>query len=199
MSTSPSEPGLKVLLLSRNAERTALLMEGLRDAGCTDVIITGEARGLLRRIVDSEPDVICAELGSPQPDELEQVFEVARAARRPFALFVDRSDADMIAAAVEAGIGAYIIDGLRKERVGPVLALAVSRFQAFNRLHEEVERARQALEERKIVERAKGILMKSRELTEEEAYALLRKTAMNENRRLAEVAQSLIIAAGLLR
>ena len=154
---------------------------------------------MLRRIADENPDVVCADLGSPGREELEQIFEVARNARRPIAVFVDRSDHDAIAAAVDAGIGAYVIDGLRKERVGAILALAVSRFHAFNRLHEQIERAQQALEERKIVERAKGILMKQRALCEEEAYALLRRTAMNENRRLADVAQSLILAAGLLR
>lgn len=194
-----SERGLRVLLMGREERRASTLEEGLREAGCADVVRVREMQSLLRRIADEDPDVVFADLGSAARAELAQIFEVARHARRPIAVFVDRSDADMIAAAVEAGIGAYIIDGLRKERVSAILALAVSRFHAFNRLQEEIERARQALEERKIVERAKGILMKHRALSEEEAYVLLRKTAMNENRRLADVAQSLIVAAGLLR
>ncbi len=194
-----SERGLRVLLVSGDEARSSTLAEGLREAGCAEIVRMRETQNLLRRIIDEEPDVIFADLGDPEPRALEQMFQISRCARRPIAVFVDRSDSDAIAAAVEAGIGAYIIDGLRKERVSAILALAVSRFHAFNRLHEEVEHARQALEERKIVERAKGILMKGRALSEEEAYALLRKTAMNENRRLADVAQSLIIAAGLLR
>jgi len=114
-------------------------------------------------------------------------------------MFVDRSDADMIAAAVDAGVGAYVVDGLRKERVKSVLDTAVSRFNAFNKLREELDRAKAALDERKIVERAKGILMKERGLTEDMAYALLRKAAMNESRKIGEVAQSLVTAAKLLK
>jgi len=105
----------------------------------------------------------------------------------------------MIAAAVDAGVSAYIVDGLRKERVKSILELAVSRFRAFNRMREELDRTKQALEERKTVERAKGILMKERGINELEAYALLRRVAMNENRRLADVAQSVVTAARLLK
>lgn len=191
--------GLRVLLMSREETRSSILEEGLRAAGCAEVVLVREMQSLLRRIADEDPDVVCADLGSPERAELEQIFQIARNARRPIAVFVDRSDGAAIAAAVDAGIGAYVIDGLRSERVGAILALAVSRFHAFNRLHEEIERARQALEERKLVDRAKGILMKHRALSEEQAYALLRRTAMNESRRLADVAQSLIVAAGLLR
>jgi response regulator NasT len=114
-------------------------------------------------------------------------------------MFVDRSDTDMIAAAVDAGVGAYVVDGLRKERVKSVLDTAVSRFNSFNKLREELDRAKAALDERKIVERAKGILMKERGLTEDAAYTLLRTAAMNESRRISEVAQSLVTAARLLK
>lgn len=194
-----SERGLRILLVDQNAERASVLEQGLREAGCADVLIVRETHKLLRRIVDEDPDVIFIDLESPNRDVLEQMFQVSRCVRRPIAMFVDRSDTDMIVAAVEAGVGAYVVDGLRKERVKSILELAVSRFRAFNRLRDEMERAKQALEERKIIERAKGILMRERQLSEEEAYALLRKVAMNENRRIAEVAQSLVTAAGLLR
>ncbi len=105
----------------------------------------------------------------------------------------------MIRSAVEAGVGAYIVDGLRKERVKSILDMAVSRFNAFTQLREELDHVKQELEERKVIERAKGILMKERSLSEEAAYNLLRKAAMNENRRLAEVAQSVVTAARLLK
>jgi len=193
------ERRLRVLLMSRDESRASILEEGLRETGYAEVVRAREMRSLLRRIADEEPDVVFADLGAPQREELEQIFEVSRHARRPIAVFVDHSEPEAISAAVQAGIGAYVIDGLRKERVSAILALAVSRFHAFNKLLEELASARRALEERKIVERAKGILMKDRALTEEQAYALLRKTAMNANRRLADVAQSLITAAGLLR
>jgi response regulator NasT len=127
------------------------------------------------------------------------MFQVSRVVRRPVAMFVDRSDSDMIKAAVESGVGAYVVDGLKKERVKAVVDMAVSRFNAFNDLREELDRARQALDERKVVERAKGILMKERGLSEEAAYALLRKAAMSDNKRVVEIAQAVITAAGLLR
>jgi response regulator NasT len=105
----------------------------------------------------------------------------------------------MIKAAVESGVGAYVVDGLKKERVKAVVDMAVSRFNAFNDLREELDKAKQALDERKVIERAKGILMKERGLTEETAYALLRKAAMSDNKRVVEIAQAVITAAGLLR
>jgi response regulator NasT len=113
-------------------------------------------------------------------------------------MFVDRSDTASIEAAVDAGVSAYIVDGLRKERVKPILQMAISRFNAFSRMAHELEEARTELENRKLLDRAKGILMKSRGLSEAEAYALLRKAAMNQNRKISDIAQSLVTAAGLL-
>jgi response regulator NasT len=161
--------------------------------------VVRDMANLLRRIVDEDPDVIFIDLENPNRDVLEQMFQVSRCVRRPIAMFVERSDTETIKRAVEAGVSAYIVDGLRKERVKAILDMAVSRFNAFNQLYDELERAKQELEERKLIERAKGILMKERGLTEEAAYGLLRKAAMNENRRLAEVAQSVVTAARLLK
>jgi two-component system, response regulator / RNA-binding antiterminator len=194
-----SEMGLRILLVDQNVMRASVLEEGLREAGCSDVIVVRDMQNLLRRIVDADPDVIFIDLENPNRDVLEQMFQVSRSVRRPIAMFVDRSDTDMIAAAVDAGVGAYVVDGLKKERVKSILELAVSRFHAFNRIRDELEHTKQALEERKIIDRAKGILMKERNLSEEQAYALLRKAAMNENRRVVEVAQSLLTAARLLK
>ena len=127
------------------------------------------------------------------------MFQVSRAVKRPVAMFVDQSDAASIEAAVDAGVSAYIVGGLRKERVKNILDLCISRFNAFSRLQDELDRTRSALEERKVIDRAKGILMKAKNLTEETAYAMLRKTAMNENKKIAEVAQSVITAAELFK
>jgi response regulator NasT len=126
------------------------------------------------------------------------MFQVSRSVRRPVVMFVDQSDKASIEAAIDAGVSAYVVDGMRKERVKPILDMAISRFNAFHRLREELDRTKQALEDRKIIDRAKGILMKSRNISEEDAYALLRKTAMNESRRMADVARSLVTAAKLL-
>jgi response regulator NasT len=114
-------------------------------------------------------------------------------------MFVDQSDRGTIEAAVDAGVSAYIVGGLRKERVKNILDLCISRFNAFSRLQNELDRTRSALEARKVIDRAKGILMRAKNLSEEEAYALLRTTAMNEKRKIADVAQSVITAAELLK
>src|SRR5262245_14991916 len=125
------EPSLRILLVDQNADRAAILEDGLREAGLRDITIVRETQSLLRRIVDLDPDVIFIDLENPNRDVLEQMFQVSRSVRRPIAMFVDRSDTDMIKAAVEAGVGAYVVDGLKTERVKAMLAMAVSRFHAF--------------------------------------------------------------------
>ena len=190
---------LRILIVDQNVTRASILEDGLREAGYLRVTVLRDMQNLMRRIVELDPDMIFIDLENPARDVLEQMFQVSRCVRRPIAMFVDRSDTDMIEAAVEAGVGSYVVDGLRKERVKSVLDTAISRFNAFNRLRDELDRARQALDERKVVERAKGILMQQRGMSEESAYALLRKAAMNENRRISEVAQSVVTAAGLLK
>jgi response regulator NasT len=193
------DPSLRILVVDQNVTRASILEEGLREAGYANVAVVRDMQNLLRRIVDADPDVIFIDLENPNRDVLEQMFQVSRCVRRPIAMFVDHSDTDMIRAAVESGVGAYVVDGLCKERVKSILDMAVSRFDAFNQLRDELDRARQELEDRKVIERAKGILMRDRSLSEDAAYALLRKAAMNENRRLADVAQSVVTAARLLK
>ncbi len=162
------------------------------------VTVVHEVNGIARIIETLMPDVIIIDIENPNRDMMEHLFQLTRTVSRPIAMFVDRSDTASIEAAVDAGVSAYIVDGLKKERVKPILDMAVSRFNAFNRLRRELADARSALEERKLVERAKGILMKMRGLSEEEAFALLRQTAMNEKKKMSEIAQSVVTAAGLL-
>ncbi len=114
-------------------------------------------------------------------------------------MFVDQSDSASIEAAVEAGVSAYIVDGLKKERMQPILQTCISRFNAFTKLREELEEARSQLEDRKLIDRAKGIVMRMKSLPEDEAYALLRRTAMNEKRKLVDIARSIITAAEMLK
>ena len=189
---------LRILIIDENRIRAAVIEEGLREAGHSAVTLVHDVSGIARRITEVNPDVIVIDLENPNRDMLENMFQLSRAVKRPIAMFVDRADTASIEAAVDAGVSAYIVDGLRKERVKPILQMAISRFNAFARMARELEEARGELEGRKLVERAKGILMKSRGLSEEDAYALLRKTAMNQNRKLADVAQSLVTAAALL-
>lgn len=193
-----SSTALSILVIDDNRIRAAVIEEGLREAGHDRVFVVHDMTGIARRIAEIEPDVIVIDLENPNRDMLESMFQLSRAVKRPIAMFVDRSDSASIEAAVDAGVSAYVIDGLRKERVKPILDMAISRFNAFSRMARELEEARTELENRRLIERAKGLIMASRGLSEEAAYALLRRTAMNQNRRIAEIAQGLITAAGLL-
>ncbi|MVA74252.1 ANTAR domain-containing protein [Agrobacterium vitis] len=189
---------LTILVIDENAIRASIIEEGLREAGHLHVTVINEVQGIARSIETLAPDVIIIDLESPNRDMLEHLFQLSRSVSRPIAMFVDRADTESIAAAVDAGVSAYIVDGLRKERVKPILDMAVIRFRAFERLQRELTEARTALEERKVIERAKGILMKMRGLSEEEAFALLRQSAMNEKKKMVEIAQSFVTAASLL-
>jgi response regulator NasT len=189
---------LSILVIDENRLRAAVIEEGLRDAGYDNLTIVHDVVGIARRIADVNPDVIVIDLENPNRDMLENMFQLSKAVKRPIAMFVDRSDQAAIEAAVDAGVSAYVVDGLKRERVKPILDMAISRFNAFARMAHELQEARTELESRKLVDRAKGILMATRGLSEADAYALLRKTAMNQNRKISEIAESLITAAGLL-
>ncbi|WP_315832763.1 ANTAR domain-containing response regulator [Bradyrhizobium prioriisuperbiae] len=189
----------KIVIVDESPIRAAILQEGLREAGFTTVEHISEMQNLLARIYAIDPDVIVIDLENPSRDVLEQMFQVSRAVRRPIAMFVDQSDSASIQASVDAGVSAYIVDGLKKERIKPVLDLCISRFNAFARLQDELDRTKSALEERKVIDRAKGLLMKLKGLTEDEAYVLMRSTAMREKKKIADIAQSIITAAEMLK
>lgn len=189
---------LHVLIIDANRIRASIIEEGLREPGHVRVSVLHETSDLARRISEIDPDVIFIDLENPNRDVLEHMFEVSRAVKRPIAMFVDQTDQSSIEAAIDAGVSAYIVDGLKKERVHSILETAIVRFNAFERLKRELEEARTELADRKVIERAKALLIKTRGLSEPDAYALLRKTAMNENRRIADIAQNLILAVGLL-
>ena len=194
-----TESSPKIVIVDESPIRAAILEEGLREAGFTDVVHISEMQSLLARIYAVDPDIILIDLETPSRDVLEQMFQVSRAVRRPIAMFVDQSDSASIQASVEAGVSAYIVDGLNKERIKPILDLCVSRFNAFAKLQDELDRTKHALEERKVIDRAKGILMKVKGLTEDEAYVLMRSTAMREKKKIGEIAQSILTASELLK
>ena len=193
------DASLKIVIVDENPIRAAILQDGLKEAGHVNVTRIEDTAGLLARIYAIDPDVILIDLENPSRDVLEQMFQVSRAVKRPVAMFVDQSDTASIQASVDAGVSAYIVGNLQKDRVKTIMDLCISRFNAFARLQDELERAKSALEDRKVIDRAKGILMKAKNLTEDEAYALLRKTAMNENKKIADVAQAVITAAELFK
>lgn len=189
---------MRIVIVDDSGLRATVLEQGLREAGYEDIHLVPPQGAFVARIERIGPDVVLMDLGIPSRDTLEEMLSVSRALARPIAMFVDQSDEEMIGAAIDAGVSAYVVDGLRKDRVKPVLNLAIRRFQAFARMQAELNEARTALAERKTIDRAKAILMQNRGLSEPDAYALLRSTAMNQGRRIAEVAEALITASSLL-
>jgi two-component system, response regulator / RNA-binding antiterminator len=187
----------RILIVDENPLRAAVIEEGLREAGGIETIRVNTTLGLLARIGEIDPDIIVVDMQSPSRDMLEQMFQVSRLVKRPITMFVDQSDSEQIRAAVDAGVSAYIVDGLKKERIKPILDMCVMRFEAFARLQAELKEAKDALEERKTIDAAKRVVMKARSLDEDAAYALMRSTAMRQKRRLAELARSILSAADL--
>lgn len=189
---------MRIVIVDESELRSAVVEEGLREAGFSDIIRLSPRGPFVAEIERLAPDVVIIDLGSPSRDTLEEMLDVSRALSRPIAMFVDQSDDAMIGAAIDAGVSAYVVDGLRKDRVKPILDLAIRRFNAFSRLRKELSDAKTALAERKTIDRAKMLLMTSRDLSESDAYALLRSTAMRQSKRIAEVAEALITASELL-
>ncbi len=189
---------MRIAIVDESPARAAVIREGLEASGLAETLVLSQRIGLVARIEAFAPDVILMDLGNPQRDELEELFAVSRALARPVAMFVDRSDDAAMEAAVEAGVSAYVVDGLKAERIRPVLELAIKRFNAFARLRSELDEARTALAERDAVDQAKRLLMKKRGIDEPAAYALLRKTAMDRGRKIAEVADALLTAEKLM-
>ncbi|MCO6381129.1 MAG: ANTAR domain-containing protein [Vannielia sp.] len=189
---------LSIIVVEADRERALLIVDSLREAGDFDVSVISEVTGLSRRISEMNPDMVLVDVASPSRDMLEELTLASGPMDRPVALFVDRDEGGMTRAAIEAGVSAYVVDGLRPDRIKPIMDAAIARFHMFSQMRAELKATRQALEERKIIDRAKGLLMKAKGLDEDAAYALLRKAAMDQGVKLADVAQSLVTAAGLL-
>jgi response regulator NasT len=153
---------------------------------------------MVARIGEIAPDIVLIDLGNPSRDVLEEYFAVSRALDRPIAMFVDESDEESIAASVDAGVSAYVVDGMAAHRIRPLLDLAVRRFKAFARLQSDLAEAKGKLAERETIDKAKRILMDMRGLPEPAAYAELRKTAMDQGRRIADIAEALLTAHKLM-
>ncbi|MBN8186035.1 ANTAR domain-containing protein [Salipiger thiooxidans] len=189
---------LSIVVVEPDRDRALLIVDSLRDAGNYDIHVISEPTGLARRIQALNPDVVLIDIESPSRDMLEELALASGPLDRPVAMFVDRDGAGLTEAAIEAGVSAYIVDGMKPQRVKPIMDAAIARFRIFQRMRTELAETKRALEERKMIDRAKGMLMKARGIDEDEAYALLRKTAMDQGRRVAEVAAALVTAAGLL-
>ena len=189
---------LRVLLVDETFERAALLKRALQEAGyriAAHVSSSADLPGLVREL---KPDVIILDTDSPDRDTLEHLCVISRDDPRPIVMFTHDGDSDKIRAAMRAGVSAYVVDGLQSERLRPIMDVAMARFNEFQSMRNELEKAENQLAERKYVERAKGILMKQRGWSEEEAYQALRKMAMDKGLKVAEVASQLLAVSELL-
>ena len=190
---------LSIVIVEKDRDRAQSIVDSLRKSGDHEIFVIADEFALARRISERNPDIVLIDMASPSRDMLEELTLASGPMERPVAIFASSSDEGMTRAAIEAGVSAYVVDGLHPDRIKPVMDAAIARFHMFHRMRTELAATRRALEERKIIDRAKGILMKARGINEDAAYALLRKAAMDQGRKLADVAEALVTTAGLLR
>jgi len=179
-------------------ERTRVLRLALLEAGYNVVATLPGDAFLPDRIAQIQPDMIVVDAESQGRDILEHVVIATRDERRPIVLFSAEEDTSHVRRAIAAGVSAYVVAGLPSESIKPVIEVALARFEHEEKLRAELADARTQLEDRKVIDRAKGLLMTRQGLTEPEAYARLRKAAMDKGIKLSEIAQRLIDAADLL-
>ena len=189
---------MRVLVVDESEERAAVLREGLERAGHEVAASLTSPLELLRAVEDLRPDVIVIDTESPTRDVLEHLVIVSQSSPRPIVMFSTDSGGEAIREAVRAGVSAYVVDGLDAARVNTIIEVACARFEQFQNLKAELAEVNLKLSDRKLVERAKGLLMQSRGLSEDEAYHALRKLAMSRKQRLGDVAQQVIDTAELL-
>ena len=190
---------LSIIVVEKDRDRALLIVDALAGLGDHDIQVIAEETGLARRVAERRPDLVLIDLANPSRDVLEDLSMASGAMDRPVAMFVDKSDASLTRAAIEAGVSAYVVDGLRADRIKPILDAAIARFHVFQRMRVELAATKTALEERKVIDRAKGLVMRAKGIGEEQAYALIRKAAMDQGKRIADVAQALVTAADLLK
>lgn len=198
--SSPLMPSSQtIVLIGTDPSRADWMADALRAGGDYDITTLRDLGGLARKIAALQPDAVLIDLADPTPDLLLNVALACGADQRPVAIFVEKSGPGLAKATVIAGVSAYVVDGLHPSRIQPVLETAMARFDVFSRMRTELETTKAALADRKLIERAKGLLMSARGLSEDEAYRELRRAAMDQGRKLTEVAAALIAAADLLR
>lgn len=190
---------LTIVVVEEDRDRAAGIVQALEKSGACEVHVIATTNGLARRIAAHAPDIVLIDIDNPTRDMLEELTLASGPLDRPVAMFVSGAAGGLAQAAVEAGVSAYVVDGLKPERLRPVMDTAIARFRMVRQMRTELAETRRALEERKVIDRAKGLLMKAKGIDEDAAYALMRKTAMDQGRRVADVAEALVTASGLLR
>lgn len=191
-------PGLRILVIDEDVQRAQALSQVLRDTGYEVVTRVKDGEYLPNLVADAEPDLILIDIASPDRDTLEQLTLIHENTPRPVVMFAQDDDERTIESAVRAGVSAYVVDGLSGTRVKPVIDVAIAHFRQHQAMRVELEKTRTSLEERKYIDRAKSLLMRRRKLSEDEAYAMLRKIAMDRKQRLGQVSRMLLDAAEAL-
>ncbi len=191
-------PPLKVLLVDEEPGRAAILERALLDAGYVLVSRLSSADRLVEHVAVSQPDIVIVDIDSPDRDCLENMAVLSRSNPKPVIMFSDEDNEETIASAIKAGVSAYVADGMNPDRVRPIVQVAVARFREFQALKNELQKTRDQLADRKLIDKAKGLLMKHRNFNEDEAYHAMRKLAMERNQRLVDVANDIVSVLGLL-
>jgi response regulator NasT len=189
---------LKITIVESDPARAALIEQSLLRAGEYELTTVTDMTRLTASIAAHNPDIVLIDLDNPSRDALEALTLASAPLERPVALFVDQSDANLTRLAIEAGVSAYVVDGLRADRLKPIIDAAIARFSMFRQMRTELATTKRALEERKVIDRAKGLLMKAKGIDEDAAYNLLRRAAMDQGRKVIDVAEALVSTAGLL-
>ncbi|WP_390915198.1 ANTAR domain-containing protein [Pseudosulfitobacter sp. SM2401] len=190
---------LKILVVEPDPNKARDIYDALVDGGWSEVVVIATITQLDQTLQQQNPDIILIDLANPDRDTLEHISLVSQAKERPVAMFVDHTDAAMTQAAIAAGLSAYVVNGLRMDRIKPVLETAIARFRVISKMQSELDAAKRALSDRKTIDRAKGLVMRARGISEDDAYKLMRKTAMDQGRKVIDVATSLVTAADLLQ
>ena len=189
---------MRIAIVDESTVRASIIEEGLAALDGCEIFVLNERKGLVARLDALAPDIVLIDLGNPSRDVLEEYFAVSRVVARPIAMFVDEADDHAIGASIDAGVSAYVVDGLHASRIRAVVDLAVKRFGAFARLQAELAEAQGKLAERETVDRAKRILMDGKGIAEPEAYAELRRKAMQSGKRIVDIAQAVVTAHELM-
>lgn len=189
---------LRILVIDEAEGRAADICAGLAIAGYQVAALLASTLDLAAKVEDIRPDVILIQTDSPSRDTLEHLAVANQDLPRPVVMFANKCDTSMVRKAFKAGVSAYIVDGLAPGRLKPVIDVAIARFEEYQELRRERDEATQKLVERKLIDRAKGVLMKARDYDEEAAYAALRKLAMDRGEPIAKIARQVIDMADLL-
>ena len=188
-----------ILLISNNTQHQNLLEKAIDSQHCTIIAVIENSSELATKLQQQAVDIVVIDIDNNGESELESIKQLMEDKPLPVVMFVNQGDRDSAANATAAGVSAYVVDGFKADRIAPIMAAAVTRFQETQALRQELAQATTSLQERKIIERAKGLLMEQQGCSENKAYTALRQLAMQRNKRLADIAQSLIDATSLMK